>query len=69
MILTRVGAGLIAVDARGQRAAAAAVDSLGPAWTAVVLACALAAAVRWRWLAASRSLRERLPRRPEVDLR
>ncbi len=69
VVLTRVGATLIAVDAAGTAPQPPLQSSIGVAWTAAVLAGALAAAIALAWLVAARSLREPLPVRPEVDLR
>jgi hypothetical protein len=64
-----IGARLIAVDAAGSTPQPPLQTTLGSAWTVLALAAGLGAGIAAVALVAASALRERLPVRPEVDLR
>jgi hypothetical protein len=68
-VLAQVGAKLVAVDASGVTPVPPLSVSIGAAWTALLLIAGLGLAVALAAAVASRMLRERLPARPELDLR
>ncbi|MEP6598464.1 MAG: FtsX-like permease family protein [Actinomycetota bacterium] len=69
VVLARVGATVVAVDASGTTPNPPLQVTLGSTWTLLVLVAGLGAGIAAGWLVVSRSLRERLPVRPEADLR
>jgi hypothetical protein len=69
LVLARVGATLVAVDASGVAPVPPLSVSIGAAWTALLLLAGLGLAVALAAAVASRMLREHLPVRPELDLR
>jgi FtsX-like permease family len=69
LVLARLGATLVAVDASGVTPVPPLQTAIGPAWTAVLLLVGVGLAVALAWVVANRTLRERLPARPELDLR
>jgi hypothetical protein len=69
LVLARLGATLVAVDASGVAPVPPLQTAIGPAWTAVLLLVGVGLAVSLAWAVANRTLRERLPARPELDLR
>ncbi|HEY7050146.1 MAG TPA: FtsX-like permease family protein [Jatrophihabitantaceae bacterium] len=69
LILARLGATLVAVDASGVAPVPPLQASIGALWTAVLLLIGVGLAVGLAWTVAARMLRERLPARPELDLR
>ena len=69
LVLARLGATLVAVDASGVAPVPPLQASIGVLWTAGLLLIGIGLAVVLAWLVAARMLRERLPARPELDLR
>jgi hypothetical protein len=69
LVLARAGATLVAVDASGVAPRPPLQAAVGVAWTAVVLLLGVGLGVALCWAVAARMLRERLPVRPETDLR
>lgn len=69
LVLARLGATLVAVDASGVAPVPPLTVSIGAAWTALLLLAGLGLAVTLAAAVVSRMLRERLPARPELDLR
>jgi hypothetical protein len=69
LVLARLGATLVAVDAAGVAPVPPLQVSIGPAWTALLLLIGVGLAVGVAWGVAARMLRERLPVRPDVELR
>jgi hypothetical protein len=69
LVLARLGATLVAVDASGTTPVPPLQTALGASWTAVLLLIGVGLAVGLAWVVAARMLREPLPARPELDLR
>ena len=69
LVLARVGATLVAVDASGDTPTPPLAVTLGSAWTPLALAIGIGAGVLLGWLVCSLSLRERFPVPAESDLR
>ncbi len=69
LVLARAGATLVAVDASGVAPRPPLQAAVGPLWTGVVLLLGVGLGVAVSWAVAARMLRERLPVRPETDLR
>ena len=69
LILARLGATLVAVDGSGVTPVPPLAVSIGAVWTLGLLAIGVGLAVALAWTVAARMLRERLPARPELDLR
>jgi hypothetical protein len=69
LLLARAGTTLVAVNASGVAPLPPLQAAVGPAWTALVLLVGVGLGVAVSWAVANRMLRERLPVRPEMDLR
>jgi len=69
LLLARAGTTLVAVDASGVAPRPPLQAAVGLAWTGVVLVVGVGLSVAVAWAVAARMLRERLPVRPETDLR
>jgi hypothetical protein len=69
LVLARLGATLVAVDASGVTPVPPLQTAIGPSWTAVWLVVGVGLAVALAWMVANRTLRERLPTPPDLDLR
>ncbi len=69
LVVARVGARLVAVDASGSTPRPPLQVTISSGWTVLVLAAGLGAGVLAVWAVAAGALRERVPARPEVDLR
>ncbi len=69
LVLARAGTTLVAVDASGVAPRPPLQAAVGPLWTSVVLLLGIGLGVAVSWAVAARMLRERLPVRPETDLR
>ena len=69
LVLARLGATLVAVDASGVAPVPPLQTSIGVLWTAGLLLIGVGLAVGVAAVVAARMLRERLPARPELDLR
>lgn len=69
LVLARVGATLVAVDASGVAPNPPLQVAVGAVWTTLILAVGIGVGVVVSWLVASRMLRERLPISPDLDLR
>jgi hypothetical protein len=69
LVVARLGARLVAVDASGKTPQPPLQTTISSGWTALVLLAGLAAGVLCICAIAARTLRERVPARPELDLR
>ena len=69
LVLARAGTTLVAVDASGVAPRPPLQAAVGPVWTGIVLLLGVGLGVAVSWAVAARMLRERLPVRPETDLR
>jgi hypothetical protein len=69
LLLARAGTTLVAVDASGVAPRPPLQAAVGLAWTGVVLVVGIGLSVAVAWAVAARMLRERLPVRPETELR
>jgi hypothetical protein len=69
LLLARAGTTLVVVDASGVAPHPPLQAAVGLAWTGVVLVAGVGLSVAVAWAVAARMLRERLPMRPETDLR
>jgi hypothetical protein len=69
LLLARAGTTLVAVDASGVAPRPPLQAAVGLAWTGVVLVVGIGLSVAVAWAVAARMLRERLPMRPETELR
>jgi hypothetical protein len=69
LVLARAGTTLVAVDASGVAPRPPLQAAVGAVWTTLVLLLGVGLGVALCWAVAARMLRERLPVRPETDLR
>jgi hypothetical protein len=69
LVVARLGARLVAVDASGNTPQPPLQTTISSGWTALVLLAGLAAGVLCVWAVAARTLREPVPAHPEADLR